>query len=361
MLFAQTEHSAVGLKLDSGLDPRRDARLGEPGEHGFSCALRPDEGLARGLDIGEAPAVSAAAVMSVTVNDHGITPVSVGEAVTVLDVCFDLFPVILRRPSPVGSGGPLDILGGVGGEIGFPAYVVFKLVLHELRVGEIGQIAVLGIDAFVCLDYAVLLGMEHLVSDGLDALVGGQLGKTIEETQAVLHNSAQELFRQNRHIRHLYLLGNDNVWYYYLRGDCWGDHQLDLYLPLDERHKYKVFIVQKARTGEETQELVAYETAQCPEEAAYLAAREYQLYRNNLVATQCAYGEEYLLGRMLKRWTVADKNKQHKKPAFWNGLAVAEDEALAIAKACWQNRTVLDVDRGYRWCNPEAECVSAAV
>ena len=188
-----------------------------------------------------------------------------------------------------------------------------------------------------------------------------QLGKTVKETQAVLHNSAQELFRQNRHIRHLYLLGNDNVWYYYLRGDCWGDHQLDLYLPLDERHKYKVFIVQKARTGEETQELVAYETAQCPEEAAYLAAREYQLYRNNLVATQCAYGEEYLLGRMLKRWTVADKNKQHKKPAFWNGLAVAEDEALAIAKACWQNRTVLDVDRGYRWCNPEAECVSAAV
>jgi len=191
-----------------------------------------------------------------------------------------------------------------------------------------------------------------------------QLGKAKEVTQPVLNSNALELFRQNRHIKHLYLLGNDSVWYYYRRGEYVGDHQLMHYLPVDEPHQYRVFIVQKSRTGEETQELVAYESAQCPEEAAYLAARDCRLYRNKLVATQCSYGEEHLLGRLLKRWTVSDRNNQVRKPVYWRGLAVAADEAIAIAKVCWQNRTVLDMDRGYRWCNAIAECaepVSAAV
>ena len=87
----------------------------------------------------------------------------------------------------------------------------------------------------------------------------------------------------------------------------------------------------------------------------------FQLYRNNLIAEQCSFGEEYVLGKMLKRWKVADKNKQQNKPPYWSGWAVAADEAIAIAKVCWQNRTVMDVDRGYRWSNPAAECVSAAV
>ena len=188
-----------------------------------------------------------------------------------------------------------------------------------------------------------------------------QLGKSSEETQPVLHNGAQELFRHNRHIKYLYLLGNDNIWYIFLRGDILRNRLLKDYLPLDEQHRYKVFIMQKSRTGEETKELVAYESAQCAEEAAYLAAREFQLYRNNLIASQCDFGEEYLLGKMLKRWKVADRNNQIRKPPYWSGLAVAADEALAIAKVCWQNRTVLDVDRGYRWSNPAAECLSAAL
>ena len=188
-----------------------------------------------------------------------------------------------------------------------------------------------------------------------------QLRKSSEETRAVLNSSREELFRLNRHLKHLYLLETDNVWYYFGRMDSGHHYLLKDFLPKDEKHMYRVFMQQKLRTGEETKELVAYESAQSPEEAAYLAAREFQLYRNNLVASQCQFGEEYLLGRMLKRWKVADKNNQIRKPPYWSGLAVAADESLAIAKVCWQNRTVLDVDRGYRWCNPAVECVSEAV
>ena len=70
-----------------------------------------------------------------------------------------------------------------------------------------------------------------------------QLGKSNKETQAMLYNNRENLFRQNRHVRHLYLLGNDNVWYYYRRGEYVGDHQLRRYLPVDEPHQYRVFIV----------------------------------------------------------------------------------------------------------------------
>ncbi len=188
-----------------------------------------------------------------------------------------------------------------------------------------------------------------------------QLSKSRDETLPLLNSGAEELFRQNRHIKHLYLLENSGVWHYYSRREYWRGYQLQGLLPTEEKHMYRVFMLQKARTGEETKGLVAYESAQCPEEAAYLAARKFQLYRNNLIAEQCNFGEEYVLGKMLKRWKVADKNNQQNKPPYWSGWAVAADEAIAIAKVCWQNRTVMDVDRGYRWCNPAAECVSAAV
>ena len=184
-----------------------------------------------------------------------------------------------------------------------------------------------------------------------------QLGKTSEETQPVLHTCIEDVFRQNRHIKGLYLLENENIWYYHERGALGLYYQLKHYLPTDEPHMYRVFMQQKSRSGEETKELVGYETAQTPEEAAYLAARKYQLYKNTLVACQCHSSEEFLLERMLKRWTVSDKYNRQRKPAYWSGLAVAEDEAIAIAKVCWQNRTALDVDRGYRWSNPSAVCV----
>ena len=188
-----------------------------------------------------------------------------------------------------------------------------------------------------------------------------QLGKSNKETQAMLYNNRENLFRQNRHVKHLYVLESNNVWYYYERCEAGHHYLLKDMLPWGEKHMYRVFMYQKARSGEENKELVAYESAQCEEEAAYLAARDFQLYRNNLVAVQCYSSEEYLLGHMLKRWKVADKNNQVRKPPYWSGLAVAEDEALAIAKVCWQHRTVLDVDRGYRWCNPAAVCISAAL
>jgi len=186
-----------------------------------------------------------------------------------------------------------------------------------------------------------------------------QLGKSSEETQPRLYGCVDEVFRQSRHIKYLYLLESDGTWQCHQRGESGPYYHLRIFLPRDDKHMYRVFMLQKARTGEVTKDLVAYESAQSTEEAAYLAAREFQLYRNNLLAIQCNSGEEYLLGHMLKSWKVSDRNNHARKPAYWRGLAVAEDEALAIAKVCWQNRTVLDVDRGYRWCNPEAQCVSA--
>ena len=184
-----------------------------------------------------------------------------------------------------------------------------------------------------------------------------QLGKSNKETQAMLYNNRENLFRQNRHVKHLYVLESNNAWYYYERCEAGHHYLLKDMLPWGEKHMYRVFMFQKARSGEENKELVGYETAQTPEEAAYLAARKYQLYKNTLVACQCHSSEEFLLERMLKRWTVSDKYNRQRKPAYWSGLAVAEDEAIAIAKVCWQNRTALDVDRGYRWSNPSAVCV----
>ena len=105
----------------------------------------------------------------------------------------------------------------------------------------------------------------------------------------------------------------------------------------------------------------AAEPAQTPEEAAYLAARGSRLYRKRLIAVLCNSTEEPVLESHLKRWSVVDDKRRHEKPAYWRGLASTVEEALALAKVCWTNRTILKWDRSYRWCNPAAECVSEAV
>ena len=188
-----------------------------------------------------------------------------------------------------------------------------------------------------------------------------QLGKPKSETLSQLHNSPLEVFKDFPHVRHLYLLGSDEKWYYYTRSEAWHEFELQLVVPKRDYHLYRVFMVQGARTGDQTHELVGYESAQTPEEAAYLAARGSRLYRKRLIAVLCNSTEEPVLESHLKRWSVVDDKRRHEKPAYWRGLASTVEEALALAKVCWTNRTILKWDRSYRWCNPAAECVSEAV
>ena len=75
-----------------------------------------------------------------------------------------------------------------------------------------------------------------------------QLSKSRDETLPLLNSGAEELFRQNRHIKHLYLLENSGVWHYYSRRVYWRCYQLQGLLPTEEKHMYRVFMLQNART-----------------------------------------------------------------------------------------------------------------
>ena len=51
-----------------------------------------------------------------------------------------------------------------------------------------------------------------------------QLGKSNKETQAMLYNNRENLFRQSRHVKHLYVLESNNVWCEEFHPACYKEY-----------------------------------------------------------------------------------------------------------------------------------------